>query len=656
MNNKLFKINFMKKSTTKLMTLVIMFMLCVLSVNATTYYSTGSVAANTLTNWKTARDGTGTSPGNFTTGDVFIVQGTGGGSGAPHSMTTSSTLSISGTGSKLWIESGATLTATSAITLAAATTFQIDNGGTYVHGHTGAISNMLAGTESFGTSSNFVITGGLGTGPTKASITGGSFGNFTFTGTATMQCNGVFPDVTGTLTCNSVANEFRMAASVVGNGGFSVGNFVLSSGIFSFGNGTAVNNLTVTGDFTISGGTFQTACSTNPSTNTVTFTKSGVSTFTKSGGTITAASSSGRHINFIVSSGTTLNMGTNILDCAGSTNADFTVNSGGTVRLGDPGGIVLQGSSATTGNIRTSSTSIRSFSTGANYEFTGGAAQITGTGLPATVNNLTINNTLGGVTLTAATTVNGILAMTNGILTTTGTNLLTLGSAATVSGGSSSSFVSGPMQHTIASTSSTAKTFPLGKGSAYAPVVLTVTQSAATSTTYKAEVFASGIPSRTLPGTISAVSTNRYYALSSSGSIISNGSIGLVYDANDAGISTGTAAAMRIVNDQGGAAWVDQGPVAGGSSPITSGTNFTTLGNFAIANAPLGTPPTVSTEAVSSVASTTATGNGNITDQGSSNIILSGVCWSTNSGAEMYQVVILLMVLPEQLQGYLQVP
>lgn len=43
------------------------------------------------------------------------------------------------------------------------------------------------------------------------------------------------------------------------------------------------------------------------------------------------------------------------------------------------------------------------------------------------------------------------------------------------------------------------------------------------------------------------------------------------------------------------------------------------------------TPPTVTTQAVSSIAETTATGNGNVTDDGGATITERGVCWSTST-------------------------
>ena len=52
--------------------------------------------------------------------------------------------------------------------------------------------------------------------------------------------------------------------------------------------------------------------------------------------------------------------------------------------------------------------------TSANYVYNGSSAQVTGALLPATVNNLTINNS-AGVTLSSNVTVNGTLYLTAGV-------------------------------------------------------------------------------------------------------------------------------------------------------------------------------------------------------------------------------------------------
>jgi len=198
--------------------------------------------------------------------------------------------------------------------------------------------------------------------------------------------------------------------------------------------------------------------------------------------------------------------------------------------------------------------------------------------------NLTMNYS-SGVSPGGKTFVNGTLTMTSGNLTTTSSNLLTVGSSGTISGGSSSSFVNGPLKHTIASTSSTGKTFPIGKGSAYRPITLTITQDAATSTEYTAEVFNSAPTSRTLPGTLDKVSSVRYCNVTKGdGAGVTDATIKINYDSDD-GVTDYTN--LRIAKDDGSGNWVDLGGTGSANTTgnITSTTNFTSFSDFVLANA-----------------------------------------------------------------------
>src|SRR5262249_31259669 len=133
----------------------------------------------------------------------------------------------------------------------------------------------------------------------------------------------------------------------------------------------------------------------------------------------------------------TLNCGTSIISGAGN----FGIAAGATLGIGDPNGITSSGAS---GNIQVTGT--RVFTSGANYTYNGSAAQVTGSGLPSSVNTLTNNNSLavasGGVTLTASVTVNNQLSLTAGRLITGG-NQVIIADAASISpaAGSSSSYV-----------------------------------------------------------------------------------------------------------------------------------------------------------------------------------------------------------------------
>jgi len=111
----------------------------------------------------------------------------------------------------------------------------------------------------------------------------------------------------------------------------------------------------------------------------------------------------------------TFNCGTSTVTNTGA----FTVSAGGTLGIGSTVGI---SSSGATGNIQTTT---RSFNTGANYTYNGSSNQITGSGLPSSINNLIVNNSSGNVSLTNNLTVNGQTNLTAGSLMI-GTTTLTL--------------------------------------------------------------------------------------------------------------------------------------------------------------------------------------------------------------------------------------
>ena len=103
----------------------------------------------------------------------------------------------------------------------------------------------------------------------------------------------------------------------------------------------------------------------------------------------------------------------------------------------------------------------------------------TGFEVPATrsVNNLTVNNA-NGITIAGGTieVVNG-LTLTNGVVTSTLANHIIHGSATavgTLTGGSATSYISGPIVRTIANANTAFVLFPVGKGQ-YAPVSLAPT-------------------------------------------------------------------------------------------------------------------------------------------------------------------------------------
>lgn len=125
-------------------------------------------------------------------------------------------------------------------------------------------------------------------------------------------------------------------------------------------------------------------------------------------------------INIEVLSGSTLNIGS----------SNLTPSSGFFI-LNDGAGIKTSHQNGLDGNL--TNTGTKSLSINANYIFNGSTAQVTGTLLPAEVNDLTIDNS-NGVSLSANTTVKSTLALTSGSLSI-GSNTLTINGELNITGG-----------------------------------------------------------------------------------------------------------------------------------------------------------------------------------------------------------------------------
>ena len=231
--------------------------------------------------------------------------------------------------------------------------------------------------------------------------------------------------------------------------------------------------------------------------------------------------------------------GTQVLDNNGNTAMTVTFGASSSLITANPNGIIAP--TGTFGN--TFASSQFTWTAGASVTFNGTSGQVT-TGLPATISNLAINNSGAGVTLSQATTVSGILALTSGKLTTTPANLLTIGSAGTISGGSATSYVNGPLAQAYSGALS--KDFPIGVSPNYRKVTLNITT-------------ASGAPTITItphePSTFGCT-TPAGYAVSSlrdwtvAGSVAGPQTATLTVDA------TGYATASTLIQCVGGASTV----------------------------------------------------------------------------------------------------
>lgn len=224
-------------------------MLCIAMMNGTgwgapVYYSQGTGTFNTLSNWNSARGGSGSAPTTFS-GNVFVVQN-------GHTMTTNSSVSLT----SLTIENGGTVQADADITIGSSGTFQIDNGGTYIHNNnTASGSTIFNGTESFGTSSNFEVRNWQ----TSGMASGISFGNFTWN----ISSGGANPNLRGGLT--TINGNFTVQATggsgslvLTGSDAYTLavgGNLVISGGTLNMSNGSGVAAFNLSGNLDMSGGT-----------------------------------------------------------------------------------------------------------------------------------------------------------------------------------------------------------------------------------------------------------------------------------------------------------------------------------------------------------------------------------------------------------------
>lgn len=182
--------------------------------------------------------------------------------------------------------------------------------------------------------------------------------------------------------------------------------------------------------------------------------------------------------------------------------------------LGSPDGITSSGSS---GNIQSSGT--RTFDTDGKYHYNGTSAQVTGSGLPATVRQLKIENS-AGVTLSSSVNASSDLTLSEGALST-GSNTLTLGSSAESVGTLTytNGKIIGNFKRWLAASTVDDVLFPIGTAEYYRPVNLSYTSAPSTGGTLTALFTASdpgssGLPLQEGSGyTINKVSPTGYWTL-----------------------------------------------------------------------------------------------------------------------------------------------
>jgi hypothetical protein len=303
-------------------------------------------------------------------------------------------------------------------------------------------------------------------------------------------------------------------------------------------------NMDVTGTSTISGGTLALSGTGSLTLGTV-----------SNSGTIDFGGSAANSLGSYSGSGTVTAGG------AGSITFSSNVDFGGNATFGSQT-LIFQSDVTVTGGALTLSSNSSFTGNSKDFEINGGSVVTssgtltfqTGTGQTitgaVTFPSLTMNNS-NGVTISSGSlpTVTGTLTLTNGLINfATSANYVTLNSAASVSGGSSSSFVNGKVRKIFATGSNVSGVLPVGKPTGrYQPVTLSVgTVTGAGQYIIVEQIETNIVPPLTtgINVPLVAVSRIRYWNVTytANGGSMTNPTIQLSWDNNGAtGIADGVA-------------------------------------------------------------------------------------------------------------------
>lgn len=390
--------------------------------------------------------------------------------------------------------------------------------------------------NGFGGGENYLTPGATGNATTATHISSTTY----YSGAATGDPTSVFSWWTGTngtgynppnftsgdtfiiqsghsyASTSPVNSNWQVDAST---GGTAATVQINSGGTLTLGNSTANQNLNLNlgGNFVQNGTLSVVNGPTMTFTSNGTWTGSGdlsgdkMNLTVNAGATLTASGMNAPGFKFYNSSrqiyvNGTLDMGARTINGNGGATLQF--RSGSTLITAHPGGVGGINNNPATGTLFGFNTLTQvTFDPTTSFVFNGTNAQDTGTGLPATVNNLTISNSTG-VTLDQATAVAGALTLSSGALITTTNNLLTVGSggtSGTISGGSPSAYVSGPLAQVYSTAS--ALSFPVGLNGNYRAVTVNLATQPAPPSTITVTPHEPGVFGGTAPGGQSVWST-----------------------------------------------------------------------------------------------------------------------------------------------------
>ena len=598
------------------------------------YYTKPTGDLNALATFGTNPDGTGTAPTSFSTANsTYNITGTG--------RTISAAWTVSGSGSKAVLASGASFTIPAGFNY----TGPLDLAGTAYLTVLNSTPTVTLGSLSASSTVEYAQTTGTYTVPAAT----GGYGNLVLSN-ASKRFSGASQgiDVYGNLTIQNVTGVGGASTSsftiitllgnfnVLGTTTFdqtSTRKFTLTlAGIPSqpqtlAGNGNTIRlfRLNVQNPTSLSdanGGTpLELGNSSNNgggydittgntlalNSNTLSFMAGGNASIGTGTGTLTLSPTSSLNLesvdNFVGTLRPTPNAATlqnlriattagDFLDVTQSLTVNGILNlDGGIYDIGVNKSLTLNGTVTGTGSIRGSSASdLLVGGTGAlgTLSFTLGTAANSGT--TQQLRNFTLNRANGTVALGTILAVNGTLALTNGILTTSSANLLTLVATASTTGGSASSFVSGPLARATAATAAST-VFPIGQGTAYRPLRLDAT-SQTSATTYTGEIINSSARTTGVDAPLTRVSNIRYATLTPNAQPTGfSGTITLTFGSDDF-VNNPQDGSLVVAKRNGAANWQSIGRTSATGAATTgapvdgeiTSAAFTSFSDFALAS------------------------------------------------------------------------
>lgn len=436
--------------------------------------------------------------------------------------TTYDNLTLSGTGAKTF-PSGTTTTVNNVLS--------IENG---------TNANTFTGTLAYGTAATLQYNAGTSsrTVSTEWPATFNGTGGVIVKGTGTITLNGA-----KTLGVNVPLNINSGATLATSNNALTFGGDFINNGTFTAGS----SNITITNTAatqSIAGFTTTGSVSMTKTSGTATFTgnvSAGAFSLNGTGGTLSFGAGLTHTFTgtFDITAGT-LQGGSSTIKINGTPGAatgnwvqeTSTVDYGGTNQsifaTSYYNLVFSSGTKALSGLARVEKdfTNNATFTPGTStFSFVGTSPQTIGGSSATTFYILTINNTgtsgNNTVTLQKPTTVTNTLSLVSGIVTTTSTNLLSVTNSATssISGGSSTSFVNGPLKWSLPASlaSGSSYVFPVGVGTNYYPFTLVNPTTGTTAPTVQIEAKATG-SGGTFDGTLFSLSSTEYWTMTTTGS------------------------------------------------------------------------------------------------------------------------------------------